>query len=351
MAVTVLIPSLNPDDKLVRVVEGLLAAGMEDILLVDDGSDECHQSPFTRLSGLPQVTLLRHEVNRGKGRALKTGFAYVLEHRPHSVGVVTVDGDGQHSTEDVCRIASAMEREQAVWLGCRDFSDRSVPLRSRFGNRASCLTMSLLCRVKVSDTQTGLRGIPRAYLPLLLEVAGERFEYETNMLLALPRHDLPYRELTIATIYIDDNATSHFRPLVDSWKIYRLMLGYFLRYTAASIASFVVDILLFKLFLYLFCGWEQTPRIVVATVLARVLSSLFNFTLNHRVVFRSSQRVRSTLWRYYLLCMCQMAASAVLVSGLSALLPWFPTLNKCVVDGLLFLVSFQIQQRLVFNKK
>ncbi|MBQ9860496.1 MAG: bifunctional glycosyltransferase family 2/GtrA family protein [Clostridia bacterium] len=351
MAITVLIPSLNPDEKLVRVVEDLLAAGVEDVLLVDDGSDEAHQIPFATLSALPQVTLLRHEVNRGKGRALKTGFAHVLEHRPDCAGVVTVDGDGQHGTRDVCRLAEALEQEPTVWLGCRDFNHPDVPPRSRFGNKASCLTMRLLCRVNVSDTQTGLRGIPRSLLPAMLEIEGERFEYETNMLLAFPQLSVVHKELTIETIYIDDNATSHFRPIRDGWRIYRLMLGYFLRFTASGLISAVVDVLLFTLFLSLFTTLGNPSPIVWATVVARVISSLLNFALNYRVVFRSQRQLGSSLWRYYLLCLCQMFVSAELVALLSTLLPLWPTLIKCVVDVVLFLISFRIQQRFVFHKK
>ena len=205
-----------------------------------------------------------------------------------------------------------------MWLGCRDFNHPDVPFRSRFGNKASCLTMRLLCRVNVSDTQTGLRAIPRACLPAFLEIAGERFEYETKMLLELPRLNIPHKELTIATIYLDDNATSHFRPLADGWRIYRLMLGYFVRYMGSSLLSALTDILLFTLLLPVLGGLEEHCRILLATVLARVASSLLNFTLNYRVVFRSQRGLRSTIWRYYTVCVCQMVLSAGLVAVLSA---------------------------------
>ncbi len=351
MAVTIVIPSLDPDEKLAGVVNDLVEAGFTDILLVDDGSDEAHQAPFAQLEQLPQVTVLHHPKNLGKGRALKTAFSYVLAHRPDHTGVVTVDGDGQHGTQDVCRIAQALEQQPAVWLGARDFNDPAVPGRSRFGNKASCLTMRLLCGLRIADTQTGLRGIPMTYLSAFLEVAGERFEYETNMLLELRHQNMPYRELFIDTIYIDENKSSHFRPLMDGWRVYRLMLGFFVRYMGSSLFSGGLDLLLFTLLLLGLGGVQESVRILLATALARVASSFVNFLLNRRVVFHSAARLPATLWRYYLVCTCQMLVSAGVVALLSAWLPLPATVIKCVVDVCLFLIGFQVQQRFVFANK
>ncbi len=354
MQVTAIVPSLNPDDKLVATVHSLRQVGFTDILLVDDGSDAAHRAPFDTLEALPEVTVLRHPENRGKGRAMKTAFAYVLEHRPDSLGVVTVDGDGQHGAEDVKRLAEALLERPCIWLGARDFSHPTVPARSRFGNRASSLTMRLLCGMRIRDTQTGLRAMPRELLPTLLEVAGERYEYETNMLLEMQRQQLPFDELTIRTIYIDDNESSHFRPLVDGWRIYRLMLGHFLRFTGSGLVSAAVDVLLFTLLVeWLFPGLfpkaAVDTRVLLATAFARVVSSLLNFTLNRRVVFRSRQRMGSTLWRYYLLAVCQMLVSAFLVALLNNWLPGWEPVLKVVADVLLFFASFRIQQRFVFS--
>jgi len=352
MNVTVIIPSLDPDEKLSGVVHGLTAIGFEDILLVDDGSDAAHQAPFAELEQLPQVTVLHHPVNYGKGRALKTAFAYVLEQRPACRGVITVDGDGQHGAQDILRITRALlEEQETVFLGARDFDDPKVPGRSRFGNKASRFTMRLLCGMKLQDTQTGLRGIPVSLLPAFLEVEGDRFEYETNMLLEIRRQRIAYKELIIDTIYINENETSHFRPLRDGWRVYSLLLGYFLRFVCSSLLCAVADVLLFTLFLHtLFARSSPDAAVLWATVLARVLSSILNFAINRRVVFRSERSVASTLWRYYALCVCQMLASALLVMALNVL-PIAEPLIKCVVDGVLFLVSYRIQRRFVFGKR
>lgn len=351
MRVTVIIPSLNPDEKLLSTVHSLQGVGFTDILLVDDGSDEAHQVPFTTLEG-EGVTVLRHAVNAGKGRAMKNAFAYVLEHRPDCIGVVTVDGDGQHGATDVLRLAQAMEQEPCIWLGVRDFTAPQVPTRSRFGNKASCLTMRLLCGMKVGDTQTGLRAMPKECLLWLLDVPGERYEFETNMLLEMQQRHTPFKELTIDTIYIEENASSHFRPLVDGWRIYRRMLAHFFRFMGSGLVSAVLDVALFTLLVRTaFSGLTADMAVLWGTVVARAVSSMVNYILNRRLVFRSKAGVAVTLVRYYMLCLCQMLLSALLVSFLNDLLPNWEPLLKCVVDVFLFFVSFRMQQRHVFGRK
>ena len=230
MNVTIIVPSLDPDEKLCKVVEGLLAEGFDDILLVNDGSHEDHLAPFEEAARHPEVTVLTHEVNRGKGRAMKTAFAWCMEHRPDIDGVVTVDGDNQHLPKDVRRCAEAMvAHPEKVWLGVRDFSLEQVPFRSRFGNNLTRGIMRLACGVDVSDTQTGLRAIPAGDLDYMCKIEGERYEYETQMLLSLRQQGIGIGEIVIETVYINENETSHFHPLRDSWKIYKIIFRHMFR--------------------------------------------------------------------------------------------------------------------------
>ena len=131
--VTVIIPSLNPDEKLRKTVSDLIAVGFDDIILVNDGSAPESVQNFP--TDVPECTILTHEVNRGKGAAMKTAFRYYLESARKTVGVITVDGDGQHIAEDVLACAREMCAQNAVILGVRDFSEPQVPPRSRIGNR------------------------------------------------------------------------------------------------------------------------------------------------------------------------------------------------------------------------
>jgi len=227
MKVTAVVPSYEPDEKLIQVVDGLLAEGFDDIVVVNDGSHEGHLQPFAEAAERPGVTVLRHEVNKGKGRAMKTAFAWCVENRPDIDGVVIVDGDNQHRPKDAMAVAEAMCREpDKLWLGVRDFSLEQVPLRSKLGNKITRSFMKLACGVGVTDTQTGLRAIARKHLPLMCSIGGERYEYETQMLLSLKGAGLGVGEVVIDTVYIDENQTSHFNTVKDSWRIYKLIFRY-----------------------------------------------------------------------------------------------------------------------------
>ena len=176
--ITVVLPSLNPDEKLRLVVEGLTRVGFDDIIIVNDGSDEAHLPNFPSPEEFPNIEILTHEVNRGKGAALKTAFAHFLRTREGRVGVITVDGDNQHHPEDVLACAEVLcAIPRNVILGVRDFSGPDVPARSRSGNRITSFVFRAFCGMKISDTQTGLRAIPAEHLPQMLEVEGDRFEY------------------------------------------------------------------------------------------------------------------------------------------------------------------------------
>ncbi len=219
----VILPSLDPDEKFDRVLDGLREAGFQHIIIIDDGSDAAHQRHFIRAEAFPECRVLHHNGNKGKGRALKDGFLEVLNEFPDVKGVVTIDGDGQHLTADIIACADRMlEEETKVILGCRNFDLPDVPPRSVAGNKTTS-RMFRLYGIRLSDTQTGLRAIPRRYLSRFCAIAGERFEYETNMLLKMKRRGIPFAEQPIETVYEDENAGSHYNTVRDSWRIFRIM--------------------------------------------------------------------------------------------------------------------------------
>lgn len=343
--ITVIIPSLDPDSKLLEVIAGVREQGFSDILLVDDGSAPKNQHFFSEAESQFHCHVLHHPKNLGKGRALKTAFAWILEHRPAIRGCVTIDGDNQHHPKD---IAACVDRMLAgncteIVLGVRDFDAPNVPPKSRFGNKCTSFVFRAFCGLHVSDTQTGLRAFPLAFLPQMLEIAGERFEYETNMLLSCKNASIPLVEQTIRTIYIDENATTHFHPIKDSLRVYGIIIRFFL----SSICSFIVDYGLFNLL------YALTERLFLSTAISRICSSLFNFTLNRKAVFRSKAPLRGTILRYYFLCAVQMLASYGLVHLLGLFLgerPLTVALLKLMVDIFLYFISFRIQQAWVFRE-
>ena len=344
--VVLLIPALNPDERLMELLGSLKELWTGPILLVDDGSALACGALFDRAQAAG-CHVVRHARNLGKGRGLKTGFNYCLTHFPGALGAVTADADGQHTPKDILACANALRAHPgALILGCRDFDTSGVPPRSQLGNRVTRTFMRLLCGVGVTDTQTGLRAIPSSFMLQMLDMPGERFEFETNMLLETQARDVPIVEVPIQTVYLEENKSSHFNPLLDSWRIYKLLL----KFCAASIAGFGVDILLFTLFLHIFRGMKVylVEPIVAATVLARILSATVNYLINHKAVFKSKKSSKRSFPRYAILCVIQMALSAALVTWICSLGASSATLVKLVVDLFLFLLSFQIQRRWVF---
>ena len=220
----IILPSLDPDDKFDRVVRELVDRGFSRVLIVDDGTGPEGQLHFEKAAALPGCTVLHHEVNKGKGRALKTAFLHVLAHMPDVKGVITIDGDGQHLTEDIIACGERMLREgDKVILGCRDFDQPGVPPRSVAGNKTTSRMFRLFYGIRLSDTQTGLRAIPRAFLEPFARIEGERFEYETNMLLKMKRLGIRFLEQPITTVYDPEDYSSHYNALKDSWRIFRIM--------------------------------------------------------------------------------------------------------------------------------
>ncbi len=354
--ISVVLPSLDPDEKLIAVIDGLLEYGFSDIILVNDGSKAENLHYFTDLAAQhPQIHLLHHEVNKGKGAALKNAFRYFLANRPDGFGVVTVDGDNQHHPADTRACCEHMLETGKTVLGCRDFTLDHVPARSRFGNQTTSMIFKIFVGMTISDTQTGLRAIPRDDLEELVEVYGDRFEYETNMLLAFKTKGIAFEEVKIRTVYIEENKSSHFRVIHDSWRIYKLILAHFFRYTLSSLASAVVDTGAFALLSSLLSGVLNGLALTAAAgVTARVISSLLNFFMNQRLVFQTKVDTKKAMVRYYCLALPQMAAQVLLTQGVYALLGIpdsagvLRTVIYAVVMTVLYFLSYMIQQRWVF---
>ena len=354
--ISVVLPSLDPDEKLIAVVDGLLEYGFSDIILINDGSKKENLHHFYDLAAQhPQIHLLHHEVNKGKGAALKNAFRWFLENRPDGFGVVTVDGDNQHHPADTRACCEHMLETGHTTLGCRDFNQEDVPARSSFGNKTTSMIFKIFVGMTISDTQTGLRAIPRDVLEQLVDVYGDRFEYETNMLLAFKQKGIAFDEVKIRTVYIEENKSSHFRVIHDSWRIYKLILAHFFRYTLSSLVSAVVDTAAYFALTAVLSGLAQGFALTVsAGVGARVISSLLNFYMNKKLVFQTNISTGKAIVRYYMLALPQMAAQVLLTQGLYSLLnisdsaSGLRTLIYAVVMTVLYFLSYVIQQRWVF---
>lgn len=346
----ILIPSLEPDEKLLSYVNELKENGIADVIIVDDGSGEDYQHIFRKLDE-DGCAVLHHSENYGKGRALKTGFKYIKENYYQFACVVTADSDGQHAVEDVLRIMElSKSNPAALSLGVRNFSEAGVPAKSLLGNRFVSFVFAALYGRRLSDTQTGLRAFGMPLLELMLDVSGDRFEYEIQMLIACVEDGIPMRMIPIQVIYENNNEGTHFKPLRDSAMIIGTLFSNFLRFSASSVVSAAVDlgIAWFLLdFLRMFIKMEYL-RIFAATSIARIISISVNYMLNKNFVFHENGSGKQSLIRYLMLCAVIMLLSATGVYVLHRGLGINEKIGKIICDALLYLLSYRVQQRWVF---
>ena len=349
--ICVVIPAYKPSKILLTYIEQLHETGFEDIIVVDDGSGEAYREIFRDVA--LKAILLLHEVNRGKGAALKTAYSWIRNNLPHIEGIITADSDGQHKAEDCKKLGESLcSGRDALYLGTRDFNLPNIPPKSRMGNKITSLTFKLLYGEYLPDTQTGLRAFKASRIPFMEGIKGDRYEYEMNVLIACARASIPFCTVPIETVYENNNEGSHFNPLLDSWRIYRVIFTNFFKFMASSVISMLVDQGLFNILnLLLFAnGKAKLARfILISTIIARIISSLLNYMMNRKYVFSDAEsRQHHSFYRYYLLCTGIMLASAggtwcLSRVGLSS------TIAKLVTDTVLYFASYRLQQQWVFK--
>jgi len=337
--VAALIPSYKADHQLAKVVDGLREAGFSRIVVVDDGNEGACRAVFEQLGDKAEV--LRHEVNRGKGAALKTGLAHLM--KDGDWAVVTGDADGQLAPEDCARVAEALiASPEALILGVRD--KRKMPVRSQAGNRITCFVVGALFGLWLSDTQTGLRGLPAHMLGRFAELEGDRFEYESNMLIAAREARLNVVEVVIQTIYPEDNV-SHFRTFTDSARIYSLFFRHFSMKNGTSLIGTIVDYAAFLLLIWLV--HEDGGGLLYAVLGARAAGALAYCPIRGKrdLAFRRAR----TAFLYLLRATAFAALSLLGIFTLGALgLP--PIAAKILCDVALFYPSLALRHVMDIKK-
>lgn len=349
--IVILIPALNPDERLIAYANELTDAGFSKIVIVNDGSTK-NADIFEKLS--LNCKVLTHVVNMGKGRALKTGINYILNQysAKEIIGIITADSDGQHCVEDTVEVANQLKHGHQVVIGCRNFTGSEVPFKSKFGNNLTMYLFAFLYGKRISDTQTGLRGLSYDILRECLTYTGERYEYEMHMLIETVTTDKDIVEVPIKTIYYDGNKESHFSVVKDSVRIYRVLLSRGIKYILSSLCGFVVDIVLFTVIVTaLLPILSASKAILISTVGARLASSVTNYIINRNVVFKGGDRIFQSGFRYFLLVIAQLLCSWILVTFLYASIKWNTTVLKVIVDTCLFFVSYKIQHRWIFSAR
>lgn len=346
MPLTLLIPAYQPSQALPDLVRGLKENDkrrvFERVVVVNDGSRPDLEGLFTELRQMPRVFVVEHATNLGKGAALKTGFNHILTNWPETTGVVTADADGQHAVEDILAVGEVLRETGSAVLGVRQFHG-DVPLRSRIGNQLTRAVTRFAVGLALEDTQTGLRGWPRALCLASLRIPSNGYEFEMESLVSGQSQGLlrGLRQVPIRTIYQPGNPTSHFNPLLDSMRIYYV----FVRYCASSLATMVTDNAFFLL------AMTQTQNVAVSQITGRAFGVVVNFSLNKKMVFQSDKPWPRALAAFLALVAAMGVVSYGMIQFLHARLGWSYLACKLSAEGLLFLGNFAVQRELIFGKK
>lgn len=352
-----LIPAYEPDAKIKTIADELKRRDF-DLVIVDDGSGPAYEDLFEELS--QKAIVLSHKENRGKGAALKTGMSYIEKYMAYSETVltssgaksvsgseaviVTVDADGQHLPDDVLRVARiAAARKDALVLGSRALAE-DVPARSKFGNTVTRHVYSAATGVSIHDTQTGLRAFHMSLIPRLLEIKGDRYEYEINMLLELAAEGTPIIEERIETVYEDNNSGSHFRTVRDSMRIYKEIL----KFSASSLASFAIDYSMYALLLAVTGAAGPANGLIISNIGARIVSGAANYTMNRRLVFKSRTGFARSAFQYFLLAAFILAGNTIVLSTLAGTLGVNSLLAKLITEVIFFAISWTVQRYVIF---
>ncbi len=296
----VLIPAYEPDETLIGLTDNLKERGFG-IVVVDDGSGEKYAGIFERVAAF--ATVVTHDKNRGKGAALKTGMRYICENIGDCENFITCDADGQHKVCDVVRVAERLHSGEKFVLTVRT-PKKDIPFRSKFGNGLSRFVYALLTNRYLSDNQSGLRGYSISHIDWLIEVEKENYDYEMNILYYAAKKSIHISTLPIEALYIDNNSSSHFNPLVDTLRIYN---GLFWLARGTLISFFVAELLV--LITSLTIGYADV-HFTVSGVGA--IACLVAVLLNRYIVFKNTpcydywSTVIYTVISYFVYTLCCM---------------------------------------------
>ncbi len=344
--IAIIIPAYKPDKKIMMEFINKVKKFFIHIIIINDGSGKEYSDFFENLKK-QGIVVLTHYINLGKGRAIKTAFNYVLNNYKDIIGTITADCDGQHYIEDIIKCANRLKQEpDKLIIGTRNFNEKQVPFKSRYGNKITRAIFATFVGIKVTDTQSGLRGFGKDIMKQFLQTAGERYEYETNMLIECKEKNINIEEIPISTIYIQNNSLSHFNVIKDSLMIYKL----FIKYIITALSSFILDILLFTLLVNILpqINIGIITKIVIASIIARVISSTYNFLMNSNIVFKNMNK--NSIIKYFILATLQMLISAFGVSEIFKLININSSLIKIILDTIIFIVNFIIQREWVFKE-
>lgn len=333
----VVIPAYDPDEKLISLLKDIKENTKYDVVIVNDGSSKKVSDIFFEAGRYGEV--LPHIMNMGKGRAIKTALEYIEGSYKDNVSIVVADADGQHKVKDIIKVANKLEEnKKSLILGCRHFTG-DIPFRSKFGNIVTKYVFKMASGKMISDTQTGLRAFSKEMIPFLMKIEGNRYEYEMNVLLESVANKINIIEVPIETVYLEENKSSHFKPIKDSFIIYKNII----KFSFSSLASFFVDFILYSIMILI------SGSVLVSNITARIISASFNFYINKNYVFKHKESTALAALKYFALAACLLVINTLLLTFIVKYLIKNRLIAKIIVEMVLFIISYIVQRLFVFK--
>lgn len=339
----VIIPAYEPDEKLISLLQEIKIETNYDVLVINDGSSKEVSPIFLKARDYGEV--IEHDVNKGKGEAIKSGLKYVQDNYKEKTKIVVIDCDGQHKVFDMMKVCEKIE-EHSLIIGCRKFNGK-IPFRSRFGNTITRYVFRLAAGMFVSDTQTGLRGFGDDMIPFLLNIKGNRYEYEMNVLLECAKNKKQIIEIPIETIYLENNKSSHFNPTLDSIRIYKDII----RFSCSSFISFIIDLVIYSLMIFFTGNLNTNISVLISNIVARSISSSINFLINRKYVFKNNSNILKSAIKYFSLAISILIMNTILLTFITENIIEDKIISKIIVEILLFIISWTVQKLFVFKNE
>lgn len=330
-----LIPTYEPTKEFLKLLYSLSQKEFE-IIIVNDGSSKEYEEIFMKAQKYAKV--ISYETNKGKGIAIKIGLKYIKKFLKSPYIVITMDCDGQHTALDANKLyEEALKNKETLVIGKR-IRNEETPIKSKLGNGITRFIYRILTKTDIYDTQTGLRAFQGDLIDFLLEIEGERYEYEMNVLLKCSKNNIKVKEVEIETIYVNNNSNSHFKPFKDSIQIYKQII----KFSFSSLISFVIDYMLYIVFNII------SQNIIFSNILARIISSTVNYNINKRMVFKSNKKIYKSFTQYFLLVILILVLNTLMLNLFVNILLINKYLAKIVIELTLFFISWMIQKKIIF---
>lgn len=279
--ILIIIPAYNPPIELLEALLAKLTDAFKNVLIVNDGSNEEYASFFEKLAKKHKV--LKHEYNLGKGAAIKTAYSFALDNYKSATAYVVIDCDNQHDIEDMVKCCKeSINQPDSLVIGVRDFTLTNVPFKSKAGNNITKTMFKWLFNYELKDTQTGLRVVSPKLAKKLLNIPGDRFNYELKCLITCCEKNIPIIEVPIKTIYIAKNKSSKFNPIKDSILIYKEFTNYYLK----LFIPYLLSLLVFLLTFYFLNSNNDLKAILFANTIAGIINIITNILLNYINIYK-----------------------------------------------------------------